>query len=436
MATKKRKEATDFLLSLGADEEASDVVLARTMSTNLRPPAPPRSLARKQSDNQEAAVDLIEDDTPVNLEPRGGRGSSMIIDGVDYSQPVTPAVRNDIESVDPKRYMPGEFARLNRDADRLENEIKSLEMQLRGEVPVMLRAGSEERRKSDVSRSTIQDLLKTKRNEYKNLMNTVSIFEDQMMGSRPVQRYEEDVRERQATYPGRTAEKGMEKVREAETGEKTLERFYKDDVIGDVGESFLSSPVAKSPRVEVPIAGGGTEVFTRSREMDREDRGNDLGAVQFPNPFEIGGAMLASGKQRILGEDTTAAEVFPYDEAYASQFGGGEMFAPRRSRLTEREIREGRGVLNLPKLETEMTKRRRAITGANRRIQELEQGLQSGGLGGFRGKEYAEIELLKDEVEQMEAELRQMARIRRTTQEEIERQGRSESLSDEFAEQF
>ena len=62
--------------------------------------------------------------------------------------------------------------------------------------------------------------------------------------------------------------------------------------------------------------------------------------------------------------------------------------------------------------------------------------MQSGGLGGFRGKEYAEIELLKDEVEQMEAELRQMARIRRTTQEEIERQGRSESLSDEFAEQF
>ena len=237
------------------------------------------------------------------------------------------------------------------------------------------------------------------------------------------------VEDTSAVYPERGFEKAQEKVLEAETGERTVPRFYRDDFVGDMYESNLNLPRTKPLSVTLPLADGGTAEYTRSRAEEREAR-SDL-FVPFASPRMEGGPLTSAGRMaemqvdKAFGGDPSMQDYFPED--YTRR--GGKFSVPVAT-----------GQINMEKLAAEMSKRNRYIIGNNQRIKELEKDLDAGSLGGFEGKTYAEIEFLKDENEQMKAELNQMNRIATKTRPEMERREReseaAESLTDDFSAQF
>jgi hypothetical protein len=311
-------------------------------------------------------------------------------------------------------------------ADRLEDEINSLEMQARGQAPVMGRATAAMRQKQEVDREEIARTLKAKRKEYTALIDRLVEIEPM---SRPTQRYRMPAEDTSAVYPERGFEKAQENVLRAETGDRTLARFYKDDFVGDMGESNLNLPRAEPLSVTLPLADGGTAEYTRSRAEDREARSTSL--IPFASPRMEGGPLTSAVRMaemqvdKAFGGDPSMQDYFPED--YTRR--GGKFSIPVAT-----------GDINMEKLAAEMSKRNRYIIGNTERIKELEKGLDAGGLGGFKGKTYAEIEFLKDENEQMKAELNQMNRIATKTRPEMKRRERegqaAESLTGDFSAQF
>lgn len=312
-------------------------------------------------------------------------------------------------------------------ASNLEQEIDSLEMQIKGSAGVKLRASPAERSKQQLTIDELKRQIKEKRLQYKSVVDRIIEIESDIdLKSRPEPQDEPYVREREPVYPERGWEKAAEKAREAETGLKTLERFYPSSYEGfGVGQS----------EVDLPIEGGGVAKFGYSRTRDREDR-EDIG---IPTPFgrmgvpglsprmdggpiEFAGRVAGAGLDAMLGGDTSPQELQP--EALPRQ--GGLMFAPRSAG----------NKLNLPKLEAEMSKRKRNILGAQQRIQELEASLEDTTFTVPRGETYGEIELLEDDIEQMDAELAQMMRIKQVTAPEMQKAEEAEMLQDEFGTQF
>ena len=319
-------------------------------------------------------------------------------------------------------------AELKKMADRLEEEIDSLEMQIKDGTSVKLRASPEERARGQAGSEELKRQIQEKRSQYKDVVDRL-IDAHPDRGSRPEQQYEPYTRRREPVYPKRGWEKAAEKAREAETGEKTLARFYPSSYEGfGVGQS----------EVELPIEGGGVAKFAHSRARDREAR-EDIGIPtplgtlgvpgvslrMEPGPIDMAGRIAGAAIDKyVLGGDWSQVEGEMVPEHDPRQ--GGEMFAPRA----------GGNKLNMPKLEAEMAEREINILGAKQRIKELETSLEDTTWSVPEGETYGEIELLKDDIEQMDAELAQMMRIKQVTAPEIEKAQEAEMLQDEFGTQF
>jgi len=485
MATKKRKEATDFLLSLGADEEASDEVLTRTMSTNLRPPAPPRSLARKQSDNQEAAVDLIEDDTPVNLEPRGGRGSSMIIDGVDYRKPQDPPSRPALRSVtnqalqsmgdssdlldgrqvvidekpiltylenrdpfgvlglsDPQAIAAAQAndIDLKVDQDLVISEIKQDELRLKENLETKLeqldilisdlqsqKLGYPvgitrlERKNYQDRLLKLQQDIQSAKSEYRKTKNMLSILMDEIKSSDS--RVQDDVEiektvvDQGPVYGDRDYEREQEKLLQAETGERTLSRFFRDDLVGNISEQAFNLPVKRES--SVPLASGEDAVFTRSRAVQREeDDPFPIPMLTAPETLRGAGTMIGRlGRGVAEGTMSQILSGEPVPAPYLTEENvnrGGILSTPKQSQLTAREVVEGRGEYDANRTKMAIDSRKELILANQVEINRLQKEIEDRKPGSRIADLTGRISLLQDDNEQKQAELVQLQRIRRS----------------------
>jgi len=211
-------------------------------------------------------------------------------------------------------------------------------------------------------------------------------------------------RESGPAFPERDRFKTRQKLREAETGEKTLPRFFKDDFVGNISEQAFNLPVKRS--VTVPLTSGQDAVFTDSEAMQRNREGIfGIPGVELQNTA-IGRAL--STPYEFYGELIK----LPFAEAnIGSGLGdrvglqgktGGVMFTPTAP--------QGRPV-DEERLTQQIQTRKNIIDANNDEIKLLNEQISGRRSGARIGDLTARIALLEDDNDQKRAELRQLDRI-------------------------
>tara|TARA_R100000988_G_scaffold103305_1_gene81764 strand:+ start:1914 stop:3149 length:1236 start_codon:yes stop_codon:yes gene_type:complete len=332
----------------------------------------------------------------------------------------------------------GDLDELNKRADALELEIKNLQSSVRGQAPVKLRATIEEREMAQLEKDEATQLLSAKRGELRQVLEQIEslsgVAEPAKAPSAPPPGVEFDEK-RGPVYPGRSRERSQEKLIEAETGARTIEQTQPG-----IYEYFSSGPEMRE--VELPIEGEEPRVYARSRKrqamkqlFDPRTGGvalnNPLGEALIKSPARLGIAAGQSVYDQTLGsgDKPTADSISP--ESLRAPFSSGVMFAPRAP-MGQQFDADKTG----EKLSVEILSRKRNIRGANSRLTELQDSI---GDTSRPGDIYAEIEALKDEKEQMQAELNQLLRIKDVTipRREAEEESEPEKhLLGDFASQF
>lgn len=210
-------------------------------------------------------------------------------------------------------------------------------------------------------------------------------------------------RESGPAFPERDRFKTRQKLREAETGEKTLPRFFKDDFVGNISEQAFNLPVEN--RVTVPLADGGEAVFTDSEAKQRNREGifgipgielqdSTIGRA-LSTPYEFYGelAKLPFAEANIgIGLDRVGLKGKT----------GGVMFTPTAPK--GRPIDEER-------LTQQIDSRQDIIAANDAEIELLNQEIEGRRSGSRIGDLTGRIALLEDDSDQKRAELRQLDRI-------------------------
>ena len=210
-------------------------------------------------------------------------------------------------------------------------------------------------------------------------------------------------RESGPAFPERDRFKTRQKLKEAETGEKTLPRFFKDDFVGNISEQAFNLPVKR--RVTVPLTSGQDAVFTDSEAMQKNREGIfGIPGVELQNtaigralstPYEFYGeliklpfaeANIGSGLDRVGLQGKT----------------GGVMFTPTAP--------QGRPV-DEERLVQQIQNRKNIIDSNNDEIKLLNEQISGRRSGARIGDLTARIALLEDDNDQKRAELRQLDRI-------------------------
>ena len=218
-------------------------------------------------------------------------------------------------------------------------------------------------------------------------------------------------RESGPAFPERDRFKTRQKLREAETGEKTLPRFFKDDFLGNISEQKFNLPdkigsTKVGPEVTVPLTDGGEAVFTDSEAKQRNREGIfGIPGVELQNTA-IGRAL--STPYEFYGELIK----LPFAEAnIGSGLGdrvglqgktGGVMFTPTAP--------QGRPV-DEERLVQQIQNRKNIIDANNDEINLLNEQISGRRSGARIGDLTARIALLEDDNDQKRAELRQLDRI-------------------------
>jgi len=420
-------------------EETDDEILGAAMQGNGSDDS--GDIGRRQRVNNNAAEAIL-------MEPAGSRGSSMVIDGVDYRDPRprpneplagTPVAQpnltymeqkdpfggldlsdpeaiaqeqaDDIDlAVDEETVMENKSIDLTNKLGKLDSLIGSLKSKTPG-FPVGIT--EEGRTKYEEQRSKNQEDIKQARAEYKETLNMLASLRKEIESynaSKNVQPTpEEPIIESGSVYPERDRFRARAKTRQVETGERTLPRFYKDDLIGETYEQSFNLPTNR--RTTVPLAGGDEAVFTQSEAMQRGTEG----AIGIPG-IEITDSAIATpydfygGLARRIGETglsyaTTGSAPGPADYLDDSQINrGGRMFTPTEPGSPMQVDKE--------KLNREMTNRENLIDANKIEIDKLNQQIDERRVGAAIDDLTARIALLEDDSEQKQAELSQLQRIK------------------------
>mgnify|MGYP003108864543 CR=1 FL=1 len=345
---------------------------------------------------------------------------------------IAEAQANDIElNVDPERVAAGirEDERklqqdLTKQLDAIDVEIQGVEQDTLG-FPIGVTA--EERVQYEESREGKRQQLSELKNKRAELKSQLAQLGESMKQDSEVSAVDEQPasqpREMSPVYVGRDRFAQDAAVRRAETGERTLSRFFKDDVVGELSEQRFNLPQGNTATISVdPASSGLTEdeaasgevVFTDSLDRLRNAEGivgipgiNMEGSLlELPAAFvqELGSSVLGSALSAMTGGGPVSSRSFR-ERVFgdtAPRGDGGLMFTPTAP--------EGRQV-NMDRLNKEIESRQDIIEANDDEIKNLQQQIESRPMGARIGDLTGRIALLESDNEQKQAELTQMDRI-------------------------
>jgi len=418
--------STDRTLETGMVEQSGTPTNVGERSEAARAAAEAKAKAAAAKAAEEAAK---------NAEDERIKGLNDPFGSLDLSDPdaIAAAQANDIElQVDDEKVRESKIEDERQVQEDLTNRLSELAVQIdylkSQTIGFPVGVTQEERMEVRQSAEALQQQLAQAQAEYDSTQKMLVASNRTLEELQPVQNIVDEKpivepgvfnvynRESGPAFPERRLDrfKTRQKLREAETGEKTLSRFFKDDFVGNISEQAFNLPVKN--RVTVPLADGGEAVFTDSEAKQRNREGIfGIPGIELQNsaigriistPIEFYGELAkipfaeANIGIGVGGGEYSGGRVI--HEAGLAGKTGGVMFTPTAPK--GRPIDEER-------LTQQIETRQNIIAANDAEIESLNQEIESRRSGSRIGDLTGRIALLEDDSDQKRAELRQLDRV-------------------------